>query len=283
MGKGLHEMSREINTLSFDHTNQIRRIVRYLIGFITGLVGISDMLTVLVPRSQWSILLGAWPILNHRVSAQSFTVVIGFFLIMLSYGLARGKKQAWRITLVLLVLSVLLHVRRSGSILATVVALLLAIVLCLLARFFQAKSDPPSVRRGYIALGLGIGIVCFYAIGGFIVLYDDFAPWFDRLGIDGVILHLLQSGPLHVSRETPAFFFERALPILCVSAILYGLFQLFRPVAAVFFPDHVAREKINMLVRRYGHSSISYFALDEEKSYFFSESGRSLISYVLSG
>ena len=82
-------MDRKIN----DHTSEIRHVVRYLIGFITSLVGIADMLSVIVPRLNWSSVLGAWPILNHRVPAQSFTVVIGFFLIMLSYGLARGKKQ----------------------------------------------------------------------------------------------------------------------------------------------------------------------------------------------
>src|SRR5947199_7140804 len=128
------------------------------------------MLSVLVQRSNWSILLGAWPILHHRVTAQSFIVAIGFFLIMLSYGLARGKKHAWCITLFLLVLSALLDVRRSGSILSTTVTLLLALLLYLLSRFFQAKSDPPSVRRGYIALALGLGIVFFYAVGGFIAL-----------------------------------------------------------------------------------------------------------------
>jgi phosphatidylglycerol lysyltransferase len=279
MNKGLRSMDRKIN----DHTSEIRHVVRYLIGFITSLVGIADMLSVIVPRLNWSSVLGAWPILNHRVPAQSFTVVIGFFLIMLSYGLARGKKHAWRITLVLLILSALLHVRRSGSVLATIVALLLALILFLLSRFFQAKSDPPSVRRGYIALGLGLGIVCFYAIGGFIVLFDDFAPWFDRLGIDGVILHLLQIGPLHVKRATPAFFFQRALPTLCISAILYGMISIFRPVAAVLIPETEERSRAAELARQHGTNSISYFALGEDKSYFFSDAGNVVISYVLSG
>jgi phosphatidylglycerol lysyltransferase len=279
MIKGLYHMGLELN----GHPNQVRRIVRYLIGFITSLVGMSDMLSVLVPRSNWDILLGAWPILNHRVSAQSFTVVIGFFLIMLSYGLARGKKHAWRITLVLLILSALLHVRRSGAVLATVVALLLALLLYLLARFFQAKSDPPAVRRGYIALGLGLGIVCFYAIGGFLVLSDDFGPWFDRLGIDGVIIHLLESGPLRVARGTPAFFFQRALPVLCISAILYGMVSIFRPVAAVLIPETEERRRTVVLAREHGTNSISYFALGDDKSYFFSDSGNVVISYVLRG
>ncbi len=279
MHKGLHSMGRKIH----DYTSQVRHIVRYLVGFITSLVGMADMLSVIVPRLNWSSVLGVWPILNHRVPAQSFIVVVGFFLIMLSYGLARGKKHAWRITLVLLVLSALLHVRRSGSVLATIIALLLALVLYLLSHYFRAKSDPPSVRRGYIALGLGLGIVCFYAIGGFLVLFDDFAPWFDRLGIDGVILHLLQNGPLHVKRATPAFFFQRALPTLCISAILYGMISIFRPVAAVLIPETEERSRAAALARQHGTNSISYFALGDDKSYFFSDSGNGVVSYVLCG
>lgn len=276
-------MGIEINTASFHRANRVRRSVRTFIGLATCLVGLTDMLSAIVPRLSWIVLFGVWPILNYRVPAQTFTVVVGFFLIMLSYGLVRGKKHAWRITMVLLLLSALLHVRRSGSVLATIVALLLAGLLYLLARFFQAKSDPPSVKRGYIALTLGLGIVCFYAIGGFLALYDDFAPWFDRLGIDGVLIHLLEDGPLHVHRETPAFFFQRALPFLCISAILYGMLRIFRPVAAVFNPETDARKRVEALAHQYGTNSISYFALGNDKSYFFSNSGNVVISYVLRG
>ena len=265
------------------HTDPIQHIIRYSIGLIIGLVGIADMLSAMAPKLNWDILLGAWPILDHRVPAQTFTVVVGFFLIMLSYGLARGKQHAWLITLALLILSALLHVRRSGSILATVIALLLAVLLSVLARFFQARSDPPSARRGYIALCLGLGIVIFYTIGGFIVLYDDFEPWIDRVGIDGIIVHMIAHGPLHLPHTTPAFFFEHTLPLLCTSGVLYGMFSIFRPVAAVLIPDTEERNRVINLVHRYGKSTISYFALSEEKSYFFSTSGNSVISYVLEG
>ncbi len=269
--------------VSLAHTDPIQHIIRYSIGLIIGLVGIADMLSAMAPKLNWDIPLGAWPILDHRVPAQTFTVVVGFFLIMLSYGLARGKQHAWLITLALLILSALLHVRRSGSILATVIALLLAMLLSVLARFFQARSDPPSARRGYIALCLGLGIVIFYTIGGFIVLYDDFEPWIDRVGIDGIIVHLIAHGPLRLPHATPAFFFEHTLPLLCTSAVLYGMFSIFRPVAAVFIPDTEERDRVVNLVHKYGKSTISYFALSEEKSYFFSDSGNSVISYVLEG
>jgi len=244
------------------------------------MVGLADMLSAIVPRLNWDILLGAWPIVPHRIQAQTLTVVVGFFLIMLSYGLARGKKHAWHVTVVLLALSSLLHVLRSGSVLATLVALLLTMLLGTLASFFRAKSDPPSVWRGYIALGLGLGVVTFYTIGGFLALYDQFAPFIERFGFEDVVLRILTHAHMHA---TPASFFERALPVLCVSAVLYGMAQLFRPVAAVLLPNRENRHRATELVRFYGKNSISYFALDSDKSYFFSQSGRVVISYVLEG
>jgi phosphatidylglycerol lysyltransferase len=278
--KGFMQAVSKQETIKSD---RMRHMIRYLAGLITGLVGISDMLSSLVPRFTWSFFLGAWPIINHRVSAQTFTVVIGFFLILLSYGLARGKKHARNITLILLLISAVLHIQRSGSVLATIIALACALTLLTLSRFFKARSDPPSVRRGYIALCLGLGIVIFYAIGGFIALYDEFEPWVDRVGIHGVIIQLIEHGSLRIPHATQAFVFQHAIPFLCISAVLYGMVQIFRPVAAVLLPDTITRDKVDKIVHRYGTNSISYFALSHEKSYFFSTSDQSVISYVLQG
>lgn len=264
-------------------SDRMRHTIRYLAGLITGLVGICDMLSSIVPRFTWSFFLGAWPIINHRVPAQTFTVVIGFFLILLSYGLARGKKHARNITLILLLVSAVLHIQRSGSVLATVVAIVFALVLLTLSRFFQARSDPPSVRRGYIALCLGLGIVIFYAIGGFIALYDEFEPWVEHTSLHGVIIEIIEHGGPRIPHVTQAFVFQHAIPFLCISAVLYGMVQIFRPVAAVLLPDTITRDKVGKIVHRYGTNSISYFALSPEKSYFFSASDKSVISYVLQG
>lgn len=264
----------------------MRHVIRYTIALITGLVGLADMLSAMLPKFNWDPLLATWPTTLHRTQthAQTLTVVVGFFLIMLSYGLARGKRHAWVITLILLLFSAfLLHILRGGSVLATVVALFLALLLGTFSSFFRAKSDPPSAFRGYIALILGLGVVTFYTVGGFIVLYNDFEPLFDRFGIDGAILRILTRAHLHLSRTTPAFFFGKALPILCISAVLYGMVQLFRPVAAALHPATSERQKVFELTRLYGKNSISYFALDTDKSYFFSESGKSVLSYVLQG
>lgn len=258
--------------------------IRRLIALIACLVGIADMLSAIMPRLNWNILPGAWPLTVHRAHAQTLTVVVGFFIIMLSYGLARGKNHAWRITLFLTLLSVWLHILRGGSILATIVALGLAALLISLSGFFRARSDPPSVWRGYIALGLGLGVVVFDAIVGFLTLYEDFEPLINRFGINGAILRILtQTHMRHWLHDTPAIFFERALPVLCISAMLYGMVLIFRPVAAVLLPNREKKLQASKQVHLYGTNSISYFALDSDKTYFFSQSGKSVISYVLEG
>src|SRR5579884_3352823 len=163
-----------------------RALLRCGVGLATGLVGAADMLSAIVPRLNWDILLGAWPI-YERYGPQKLTVIVGFFLIMLSYGLIRGKRQAWVITEALLLLSFFLHILRGGSVLATLVAALLAILLVL------------------------------------------------------------------------------------------------RPVAATLLPGEQERAVVSSLTHLYGKNSISYFALSEEKAYFFASSGKAVISYVLEG
>src|SRR5213593_538265 len=91
-------------------------VIRSVIGLATGLVGLADMLSAVVPKLNWDIPLGVWPIIAYH-DAQKLTVVVGFFLVMLSYGLIRGKYQAWNITIVLLILSFFLHILRGGSVL----------------------------------------------------------------------------------------------------------------------------------------------------------------------
>src|SRR6266536_3358960 len=149
-------MLKQVKGIQFPSADRVRYITRHVIGLIIGIVGLADMLSAIVPKLNWDILLGAWPIIVHGAQAQTLTVVIGFFLIMLSYGLARGKRHAWRITLLLSVLSAfLLPILHACTIPVAVVALLLVLLLGIFSPFFQAKSDPPSALRGYVALMLG--------------------------------------------------------------------------------------------------------------------------------
>src|SRR5260370_7282347 len=213
------------------------------------------------------MLLGAWPVDPHY-GMHKLIVVVGFFLLMLAYGLIRVKYQAWCRSLVFLLLSSCLYILSGGHVLASILIEALAVLLILFSRFFRAKSDPPSVRRGYIALFVGLGIVTLYAIGGLFVLYNQFEPLVDRVGIEEVVLRLLTNPHFPLPYGTQAFFFDPALPLLCLSAVLYGIGMIVRPVAARLFPNEQQRQAASSLIRLYGRSSISYFALVRDKPYF---------------
>src|SRR5205823_1911599 len=210
-------------------------------------------------------------------------VTSGFFLIMLSYGIIRGKRQAWTIAVVLLLLTAFLYILNGGPVLTTIITLGLAVLLVALRHFFRARSDPPSVWRGYIAFLAGLSIVTLYTIGGLFFLYNEFEPLIDQPGIEKVIVLLLSHSHLQLTPGTQAFFFERALPALCLSAVLYGIVLVLRPVAAVLLPNEQEKKAASNLTRTYGTNTTSYFALEAGKAYFFSASGKSVISYVLEG
>ncbi|TMC23430.1 MAG: DUF2156 domain-containing protein [Chloroflexi bacterium] len=259
--------------------------IRFVLALATGLIGITNMLSVFFPKLDWDMLLGTWQTDGIR-GAHKLIVVAGFFLLMLTRGLLRGKSEAWCASIILLLLSASLYIVGHGQIITTQIIItlligLLIILLVLFARFFCAKSDPPSVWRGYIALLVGLGIVTLYTIGGFYVLYDQFEPLADNLGIDEVIFRLLTNTHLHLTHGTTAFLFGRALPLLCFSSVLYGIVTILRPVTAALFPNAQEQQQASRLAHIYGSNSIAYFALTEDKSHFFSASGQTVISYVL--
>ena len=275
-------MQTEIKDLQALLVYRSRVLVRPGLGLATGLAGIANMVAAIVPKPNWDMLLGVWPVDTHH-GAYKLTVIVGFFLLMLLHGLLRGKREAWCTTVILLLLSVFLHILCGGQVLVTIITGVVLTLLVVSSRSFQARSDPPSIWRGYIALLAGLGIVTLYTVGGFFFLYDQLEPFVDRYSIEKVLLRLLTNSHLGLTHGTQAFFFGRALPVLCLSAVLYGIVMILRPVAAVLFPNEQEWQAASTLTHIYGRNSISYFALSADKSYFFSASRKSVIAYVLEG
>src|SRR5712691_8412223 len=129
------------------HVYRSRKIMRLIIALATGLTGLANMLFVILPRPDWGMVLGTWPLDAHH-GFYKLTVVVGFFLLMLSYGLARGKRGAWRVAIVLLLLSAFLHILSGGQVLPTIGTVGFLAWLSVWARGFRVKS----VRLQYTAV-----------------------------------------------------------------------------------------------------------------------------------
>jgi phosphatidylglycerol lysyltransferase len=272
-------------------THALRRrqsvgVIRWLVGVAVGITGLANMASIFLPHLRLDLLLDSWPLdLEMETSLRSLTVVVGFLLIMLSRGLIRGKRTAWELTVVLLVLGIITHALHGGWVLATWTAML-ACVLVLSARaHFQARSDPPSVRRGYAALLGGLALVFLYTAGGILWLRSQFEPVVRLRGLLRATLHAMAwTDHLRGIPDTPQVqFFLNAVPWLSICALAYGVFQLLRPVAKSLLPAPHEREIVKQLIAQWGTSTISYIALSKEKSYFFHSSGQAGLAYRLVG
>ena len=275
-------MHTEVPSVEDSSIYRSRKIIRIIVALAIGLAGSANMLSVIFPRPDWDILLGAWPLDVHH-SEYKLIVIVGFFLLMLTYGLLRGKRGAWRVAIVLLLLSIVLRTFSGGPVLVTITTGALIALLAASSHCFRAKSDPPSVRRGVVALIIGLGIVLLYTLYGLFVLYDQFESLIDHIGFEEVVLRLLTNTHLHLTHGTQAFVFGRAVPLLSLSVVLYGIMMILRPVAVALYPTEQQRQSVAVLIRHYGRNSISYFGLERSKLYFFTASGKSVISYVLQG
>ena len=242
------------------HSIQSQFLVRSSIAVIAATLGLADMVSALFPRLHWQIVSEEWPLVVHYHSA-AMTIVIDIFLVMLSYGLLHGKRQSWRIVLVLLLASILLHILRRGITLSTFASMALVVLLLVFSSSFHVRSNPPSIRRGYLVTVIGLGLMALYAFGGFLSL----------------------AAHAHMPAGTQTLLFERVLPFLCLCTVLYGMGGILRPVASVLLPNKKQQQAVWKMVSGHGSNSISYFALSEDKSTFFSSSGRAIISYVLKG
>jgi phosphatidylglycerol lysyltransferase len=261
-------------------------VIRWLVGVAVGLTGLANMASIFLPRLRLDLLLDVWPLdLDMETSLRSLAVVVGFLLIMLSRGLIRGKRTAWELTVALLALAVITHALHGGWVLATWATVLAGVLVLSVRPHFQARSDPPSVRRGYAVLLGGLALVFLYTAGGILWLRSQFEPVVRLRGLLRATLHAMAwTDHLRGIPDTPQVqFFLNAVPWLSICALAYGVFQLLRPVAKSLLPAPHEREIVKELIAQWGTSTISYIALSKEKSYFFHSSGQAGLAYRLVG
>jgi len=184
-------------------------------------------------------------------AARTVALALGLGMIWLSRGLARRKRRAWQLALVLVVASALAHLVKGLDVEEAAAHLLLLAALWRTRREFVAPGDPATVRplvQVVLALALIVPILALHLTG------DE--AWSPRI--------------------------SEALVILVFAFAGRGLWLWLRP-AREGAPCAGERERAAELVQAHGRDSLSYFALRRDKAYFFSPSGRSFLAYRVVG
>jgi phosphatidylglycerol lysyltransferase len=259
----------------------MRQKVPAIVAWAVAAMGLINILSSFVSLHHEGLLrLEAWLPLAVVHGNRNLTLLLGFALLMLAYGLARSKRQAWRLTLVALAASALVHLlKRAGLPEAIIAASLLGLLLGW-RRSFTARPDPPSMRQGYRALALLAIVLPIYSLTGYFVFQAQFA--FPFSVVDTLHETAARLTFANLSTFQPlthrAGWFLGSIPLVGWSGVLYALVLLLRGAVAPW-PTTLDRERARQIARLHGRNSTSYMTLWPGNTFFFGPQGRSYICY----
>ena len=222
---------------------------RRLSVLIIVAIAIANVITVLV-EVPWDTLVLMHPFFDLGGAAweRDSALVTGALLLLIARALARGKRQAWWLSLGLLISSLLGAIVSRSDYSTILLALSLLVLLLVIAPLFPTRSDSRALVRGYVILALGVGVIA----GHIAISYLWHTGGQGVLALSNVILFLVLG---------------------------YGVIEVLRPVH--FTRPHLGQERARVyeVVRCYGNLATVHFALGRDKSYFWSETGRTVMAY----
>jgi lysyl-tRNA synthetase class 2 len=223
-----------------------------LLAWFATAAGVLSIVSALTPEAanRLDIVRGVLPP-GVPDAARTFALALGLGLIWLSRGLARRKRRAWYLAVVVVAASAVAHLAKGLDFEEATIHLALLFALFRARRRFVAPGDPTTVLplvQVSLALAVCVPLLAIYL--------DDNTAYSERI--------------------------EVALLILIGGLAIRAFWLWFKPFP-VAAPEDGDRERAVDLVQEHGSDSLSYFALRRDKSYFFSPSGKSFLAYRLVG
>ena len=268
-----------------------RRAVR---RWASGLIFLDGLINVAVTaspplRSRLHNVLSVLP-LSVAQSAAALTALAGVTMIMMARGIRRGQRRAWFLTVVALAVTTVAHLARGGSVAASLVAVAILGLLVVSRDHFQATTDRASLGAALPRLALVAGVTVLAAALGieasgrhhhlpsFAVVL---AACLERLaGLSFIALPQLT--------DRMGDFLDPTLFAIGLSLLVSALYLVTRPVVDRRLSDtsttterRLAELRAREIVRRHGRGTLDYFALRDDKQFFFFRD--SLVAYAVYG
>ena len=265
-----------------------RRTVRRAAAALIFLDGLVNLVISVVPplRHRLHVLGGLLP-LGVAQSAAALTALAGLALVMLARGVRRGQRRSWSIAVWLLALTVAGHLARGGRLVTTLVSLSLIVLLLVERRHFRATTDRVGLRVVLPRLLLvDAAAVVAATIGIAVVGRHHHLPRLDIIAI-GCVERLVGVTSLSLG-DGLMDVVDPVLLTVGLATIVAALYLVTRPVvdrrlnqASRSGERRVAERRAREVVRRHGYGTLDYFALRDDKQFFFFRD--SLVAYAVYG
>lgn len=260
-----------------------RRRVRL---FFAGLLVVSAVIDIvgalLVQHQTRSQVLESLLPSSVTLGGRTGAVLSGLALLLLAGGIARGKRVAFRLTLLVLVSTIAFDLVKDLDFEAAALFAWILAGLWWFRHHFDADSDPRRARWGVVVLLIGVLTAVLYAVVGTALLENQLRPEFGLITTLETLAASLAGSPARYHALTErAGWFLTTLPVVSYSLVLAALILLLRPV----FAPRVAvadRERLHRLLQSIGRNHISHLAVHGASSYHW-VGPDSCVAYTLRG
>ncbi|MDQ0375151.1 bifunctional lysylphosphatidylglycerol flippase/synthetase MprF [Cellulomonas humilata] len=188
-------------------------------------------------------------------TARPSLALVSVVLLLTARGLRRGNRLAWLGTLVVLAFSVVIHLAKGPDVLP---ALVIAVGIVWLAAQGNAFPVLPTRRAVRWAIIWTVAAVVFV-----VVLVVGLAVW--AVATDATDAEIERLGRILV----PVTY---ALTLVFVAALLWSLLSPRRPRRLSPEDHRDERERARLVVQKHGSGTLDYFALRDDKDWFFTGS-----------
>jgi len=220
-----------------------------LLAWAAALVGAIGIASALTPEmaNRVDLVRGVLPP-GFPTAARVGALAFGILLIWLSRSLARRRRRAWQLAVVVVIAAAVAHLAKGLDFEEAGISLLLLAALVRWRSRFDVPGDPAATRP---LLAVGAAVATAAAV------------------LLGMELH---------GGELP----DRAGDVFTALGFVFGaaaLYLWFRPLTHKVAQTVGERRLARALVDAYGNDSLSFFALRRDKSYFFSPTRRAFLAY----
>jgi phosphatidylglycerol lysyltransferase len=248
-----------------------------VIGAVIDIVG-----ALIVQHQARSQLLGALVPESITLGGRTGAVLAGLSLLLLAGGIARGKRVALRLALVVLVATIIFELVKDLDFEAAALFSWILFGLWSFRHHFDADSEPTRVRWGLVVLVVAVLVSVLYAVTGSLLLSGQLereSGWVTTF--ESLVVGLAGSPTRYRALTERANWFLETLPVVSYALVIFALTQLLRPVLA---PRVAAAEraKLETLLRKWGCNYISHLAVHGASSYHWLDS-EACVAFTLRG
>ena len=274
---------RRLRTFSAPERSLAETEQPHVAAVITAIMGLINLLSGATPALMDRVrILATYSPLEVRRGGHLTSVLAGFALLVLAQGLWRRKQTAWLLTVIILLLSVIVHLVKGLDYEEASLAALLLVYLLSQRSHFRALTDAPSIWQGVRALITALVFTLAYGAIGFYVLDRHFRVHYNLMAA------IRQTVTMFTQFYDPGFepttgfgrYFASSIYSVGAATLGYALLMLLRPVLQRTPAGTTERQRATQIVQKYGRSSLARFALFPDKAYYFSPGG-SVVAYAI--